>query len=157
MSSLIVRLLPLALLAFFFFSGKEKITNIGIQARDIALEYKASIDIQEMVKMLRLSLIDEPRPPRDFIAFLEENAATSRAKRGIDPWGSEYQLAKTFGQGLKIRSCGPDRECGTDDDVEAEVRNEDGLLVGGGGSMDTIEKKIVSLLDNLTGKNHDTN
>ena len=62
--------------------------------------------------------------PNNFSAFIEKIMESNDDNRDIscDYWGSPWELEKSKGEFL-IRSCGPDRSCGTSDDIVAIKKN----------------------------------
>lgn len=74
----------------------------------------ASVDMTAPRTALAAEIVQTGRAPADLGAFLRENVSGLAPDK--DRWGTPYELRGPPSEPV-LASCGPDRECGTDDDL----------------------------------------
>jgi len=146
MIAVFFRLLPIVLALYASYAGRERIVEIGYQARDIVLEYKASTRLKEIAKILRLELINTESSPDDLSEFLRENTQFSKDDPALDPWGNPFLLLEPWDGELTVASCGPDQACETEDDIELVVRDREGRFISDSDNLGKLEQKLKKLI-----------
>ncbi|MCP4605171.1 MAG: hypothetical protein GY847_32400 [Proteobacteria bacterium] len=122
--------------------------DVGYKAHDLVLEYRASIEIEEIARCLRLDLIGSKKPPRDFQHYLQTNMKSRGRDPGMDPWGNPYYLIGDLGNELMVASCGADSECDTEDDLEVFIGDREGSFQGRGDGHNKFKQGIRKFFGN---------
>ncbi len=83
-------------------------------------EVKTQTEMRAIVKVMRLDIISGEAMPRDVTKYARANMDSQGTDPGHDSWGMPYSLERTS-EGTFLVSCGPDTDCGSDDDVAVMV------------------------------------
>lgn len=76
----------------------------------------AGTEVHNLGQVGEAYLLQDPKAECPTMATLRESRLLRRGSTGEDPWGTDYQLSCEDGE-INVRSAGPDREFGTDDDI----------------------------------------
>ncbi|MCG3174098.1 MAG: hypothetical protein GMKNLPBB_02322 [Myxococcota bacterium] len=98
--------------------GMDKIKGAVAKASSIFAAETTKIELNEQLHQVRSYLADNNMQyPYNYADFLRKNFdAKGGRDPAVDQWGSPYQLEPND-EGFKVRSCGPDKQCNTDDDI----------------------------------------
>ncbi len=113
---LLLKVAPLAAVVGVFSEDVQKnlqaVANWGMSAM-VQMEVNAQRDQLIVFYQGRQSF------PSDYAAWVKENMHSAVRDASLDYWHNEYHL-EFIRDGFIIRSCGPDAECGSDDDISAD-------------------------------------
>ena len=116
-----MKVLPLSLLGYAGYEGTAEVLEMGEQMHILVQDYATRLEMQSILKaMIMEEAIDNP--PEDFTAFLKKNLKSMGNTQHVDSWGSPYELWEDHDGTLLIVSCGPDKECETEDDLEVALK-----------------------------------
>jgi hypothetical protein len=125
MATSLIRLTPVLLAAAAATQATDKLEDLGAPVINIALEHKAQAELGGIVKLLRLDLVAGGSLPRNLASYLRQNMDSQGTDVTKDPWETPYELVEEYGA-VYVRSCGPDRLCGSRDDVYRAVVDPQG-------------------------------
>jgi hypothetical protein len=80
-------------------------------------------ELRGMCKMLKLDLATGDPVPANFGKYLEANADSDEGDVTRDVWGTRFELVH-LGAAISVRSCGPDKRCGSADDLPCAVAKD---------------------------------
>lgn len=125
MIGMLIKLAPVVFAVGAAAQGGDKLGGLMSPVLNVARTMRAQSEISGMVKVLRLDLIADQPLPRNFSAYLERNMDSQGGDVTLDPWETPYQLVKEDGAVI-VRSCGPDAEADTEDDLFRTVMDRSG-------------------------------
>lgn len=117
------RLLPLGIVLYAMRDGADRAKDVYWTAVEAVETVQTQVDMGSAVRLLELELAGGGPPPSDLAAFLRQNLDKKGGDPALDRWGEPYRIGLR-GRGVTLISCGPDLECGNDDDVVARVETE---------------------------------
>jgi len=107
--------------------GTGEIENLGQGALDMVLTVKTQMEMRSLVQAMRIDYIFSKKLPRQ--RELQKYARDKIDSQGTDPaldgWGTPWQITKIAGDSFLL-SCGPDKSCNTEDDIEQIIVNAKG-------------------------------
>jgi hypothetical protein len=116
-SALSSRLIPLVL-AVGVASESEDIQE---QILSVVREVRTEVELRGIAQVVALDLAEDQSVPVDaFQDYLREKMIAHEKDPSIDVWETPYGLVDIDGSWI-VYSCGPDKEAGTDDDIDRKV------------------------------------
>ena len=120
------KLVPLMVAATVVTAGRDELKMGAEKVIDTVLEVKTMVEMKEIVKVVRLDLVAGERFPEDIADFARVNMNSQGSDPGTDAWGPEWKLVRESDGARILVSCGPDTDCGTDDDLSEMITDASG-------------------------------
>lgn len=117
----LVVLLVLVALGWFF---RAPLGDLMDRARGLGPKMKTEMDMRGYEDALVAFIEREGRPPGDLEGWLDRNFSPKGPDQPAsrDRYGTPYQVNRDGERGIYVlRSCGPDRQCGTEDDLVQDL------------------------------------
>ena len=124
----LLKLLPVAAVGTAAAGGPQELMEMAEAALGATLSVKTEAEMRNIVHIMRLDLVaDEPLPSndRELAEYIEYNIDTQGTDVTKDSWGTSFTIKNEDGSRILV-SCGPDTECGTEDDLERTIVNREG-------------------------------
>ncbi len=121
-----MKLAPLLATAAIVTGGGDELKMGAEKIMDTVLEVKTTVEMSQIVKVIRLDMIAGDPFPRDIVEYTRTNMDSQGSDPGKDAWGSEWEVARDEDGSRVLLSCGPDTDCGTDDDLSEIIIDKGG-------------------------------
>ena len=121
-----IKLAPLLAMTAVVAGGSDEIKAGAQEIINTVLEVKTTSEMKGIVKVIRLDFIHDESFPTDIVEYAREQMDSQGTDPGLDAWGSEWQLVRESDGARLLVSCGPDTECGTDDDLIELIMDKNG-------------------------------
>ena len=115
--SLLFRLLPLFVLLYGMRDGADSARHIFKSVKDLIGLAQAGSTLYSAKRSLTVLHANGEEYPYKLADYMRGNLDNPGFDPGLDPWGTEYQIEDREERGLVIFTCGPDRQCGSKDDI----------------------------------------
>lgn len=128
MISVIAKLIPMFVLVAAMGGSSEELNRVGDQLIDLVQEFRARYEMSELIKIIRLDLLDNQPIPKDIVKYARDNLDSQGGDVGKDPWGTEWRTkGSSSSPPFFLISCGPDKNCGRrKDNIEVQVIDKTG-------------------------------
>jgi len=110
---------PLCAVVWTMKNSSAEYHRYYVVLRHASYYFMAYANLSKFVASLENYYLRRRTMPPDFGDFLRDNFDARSGDVSVDPWRTPYQLdeqSRTF----TVTCCGPDRDCGSKDDLSAE-------------------------------------
>jgi len=122
----LMKMMPLLAVGVTAAGGSEEMKKVGQEVIGVVQELKTTFEMRQMVKIIRLDMIAGDPIPTDIAKYARANIDSQGTDPAADAWGTLFQLEKEGDGSVYLVSCGPDKNCGNDDDYLQVVIDENG-------------------------------
>ena len=113
---LVWRIAPLVVLVWLLRSSAVQYGKVFRKVAHASRYTMTYVNMLQYVPALEAHVAAQGELPRDVTDFLQGSFTSRGNQPGMDAWGTPFELDEDASS-FTLRSCGPDRRCGTDDDV----------------------------------------